>query len=166
MPTPRELSEFFAWAPAIWPDDLEYTLQQWEKVTIDKKPIHFEFRSVKPWKGTLGRDKSNTDYTWILCSAYPELSETGNLLHVTGVLTEINEQKWIQDDSIRRAKEADDAKRQQEAFLDMTAHEIRNPLSVIIQCADAMKDTLKSCQNEPSMQSVVEECMTNIDTIS
>jgi len=116
MPTPRDTTDQNSWVPAIWPDDLEHTLGQWTTLTVEKKQIHFEFRSKKPWNGVHTRKESSTDYTWILCSAYPELSETGDLLYCTGVLTEISEQKWIQGDSLRRAKQADDAKRQQVGF--------------------------------------------------
>lgn len=37
-------------------------------------------------------------------------------------------------------------KRQQENFMDMTSHEMRNPLSAIFQCADAIISTLTEFQ--------------------
>lgn len=112
-PTARDAADPDAWVPSIWPEDLEYTVKKWVELTVAKKAIHFEYRSNKPWEAAHGRAGSATAYTWILCTATPELSDTGELLYCTGVCTEINEQKWIQGDSLRRAKEADDAKRQQ-----------------------------------------------------
>lgn len=109
MPTP----DWSSWVPAIWPADLEISTAQWKMLVVDKKPINFEFRSNRPWKGAHGREDSATDYTWILCSSYPEFGPDGTMLYCTGVLTEISEQKWIQGDSLRRAKEANDAKTQQ-----------------------------------------------------
>lgn len=48
----------------------------------------------------------------------------------------------------------------------MTAHEIRNPLSVIIQCADAIKESLRLLRKEGSFNAVLDDCVANTDTIS
>jgi signal transduction histidine kinase len=45
----------------------------------------------------------------------------------------------------KRCSHLQELKRQQEAFVDMTSHEIRNPLSAIIQSADSISASLAAC---------------------
>jgi len=59
-----------------------------------------------------------------------------------GTLSDITHYKWAEEIQKRRMEEAMEAKRNQENFIDMTSHEIRNPLSAMIQCADS---TLSVC---------------------
>lgn len=54
------------------------------------------------------------------------------------MLTDISHQKWAENAHQRKALEALEAKRQQENFVDMVSHEIRNPLNAILQCADTI----------------------------
>lgn len=75
-------------------------------------------------------------YTWIIASAYPEVNEDGSVAGILGTITDISIQKWNEGFQTRKLLEAVELKRQQENFIDMTSHEMRNPLSAIIQCAD------------------------------
>jgi signal transduction histidine kinase len=50
--------------------------------------------------------------------------------------TDISKLQWAQTFQARLAAEAKEAKRQQEAFIDVVSHEMRNPLSAIVHCAD------------------------------
>jgi signal transduction histidine kinase len=75
-------------------------------------------------------------------SAYPEKNAEGGLKSVFGSLTDISQQKWVEDFQKRRMEEAVELKRQQENFIDITSHEMRNPLSAILQCADEITTTL------------------------
>lgn len=45
-------------------------------------------------------------------------------------------QKWGEGLQKQRTEDALESKRQLENFIDTTSHEMRNPLSAIIQCAD------------------------------
>ncbi|KAM3069164.1 hypothetical protein ACMFMG_010684 [Clarireedia jacksonii] len=76
------------------------------------------------------------EHRWILTAAYPEFHEDGTVAGVFGCLTDISKQKWTEAFQKRKMLEAIELKRQQENFIDMTSHEIRNPLSAIVQCAD------------------------------
>ena len=52
-------------------------------------------------------------------------------------MTDISEFKYAGTLQRIRLDDALEAKRQQENFIDMTSHEMRNPLSAMIQCADS-----------------------------
>lgn len=48
----------------------------------------------------------------------------------------------------RRMEEAIELKRQQENFIDMTSHEMRNPLSAILQCSDEITTSLLNYKSD------------------
>lgn len=75
---------------------------------------------------------------WVLCSIFPELSEDGEILEIIGCITEISQQKWGEKLQAAHATRAQESKRQLENFIDTTSHEMRNPLSAIVQCADSI----------------------------
>jgi signal transduction histidine kinase len=60
-----------------------------------------------------------------------------------GILFDISQFKWAESVQRRRVEEALEAKRQQENFIDMTSHELRNPLSAVVQCAESSIATLE-----------------------
>jgi signal transduction histidine kinase len=64
------------------------------------------------------------------------------LKSVFGSITNISSQKWAEGFQKRKMEEAVELKRQQENFIDITSHEMRNPLSAILQCADEISTIL------------------------
>lgn len=57
--------------------------------------------------------------------------------------TDISRIKWAEDLQNRRLKDYEETRRQQNSFIDITSHEMRNPLSAIVQCADGISSSLK-----------------------
>lgn len=115
---------------------------EWEKL-IRGNSVTFELRLNKPFEAeeVQGGEKV-TGPTWIIAAAYPEKAEDGTVIGILGCLTDISRQKWVEGFQRRRMLEAVELKRQQENFIDITSHEIRNPLSAIIQCADMISNSL------------------------
>ena len=109
------------------------------KLTVVKEPVCMEIRLSKPWPGarTIHGDAEDGE-TWVIATATPELDAKGNVKSITGALTNISMQKWAARYQQRRSEEAQSAKRAQEKFIDMVSHEMRNPLSAIIQSADSI----------------------------
>jgi PAS domain S-box-containing protein len=93
-----------------------------------------EFRLKKKW---VPPGSVDGEYCWILASATPSV-EDGEVTGVMGCVTDISHLKWAEQLQINTAEAAKEAKRQQERFIDTTSHEIRNPLSAILQCADGI----------------------------
>jgi signal transduction histidine kinase len=50
--------------------------------------------------------------------------------------------KWAENLQKRQLIEADETRRSQNNFIDITSHEMRNPLSAIVQCADGIASAL------------------------
>lgn len=77
-------------------------------------------------------------YKWVFCSAYPELDANNEVTEMVGNVTDISRQKWAEDVQKRRTDSALESKKHLEHFIDTTSHEMRNPLSAIMQCADGI----------------------------
>ncbi len=119
--------------------ELENLRAAWDNLVINKKPTTFECRLKRPWKvpDAVPAGIGEEGFTWVHFSAYPDLAEDGSVRAVMGTLCDISHLKWAEELQKRRMEEAVEARRSQENFIDMTSHEIRNPLSAVIQCSDA-----------------------------
>ncbi|KAH8597563.1 hypothetical protein B0O99DRAFT_508221 [Bisporella sp. PMI_857] len=146
---PRAENSADTWMDSVKEDDRESLDEVWKSLVLNKKPITHEFRFKTPWQDPHGGRHN----TWVLMSAYPEKDGEGNIKSVFGSITNISQQKWAEDFQKRRMEEAIEMKRQQENFIDMTSqcandaiyrHEMRNPLSAILQCADEISSTLST----------------------
>jgi PAS domain S-box-containing protein len=114
------------WMNAVNDEDREFIDKLWHDLIVDKKPQTGTFRFKSKWHGSEGLEGDR----WVLFSAYPEKYEDGKLKSVFGSLTDISKQKWAEGFQKRKMEEAVELKRQQENFIDITSHEMRNPLSV------------------------------------
>jgi signal transduction histidine kinase len=140
---------------SIKDEDRESVKTIWKTLVNKKAAVTHEFRFKMPWQD---RNGSRGD-TWVLMSAYPEKDSEGQLKSVFGSITNISQQKWAEDFQKRRMEGAIELKRQQENFIDMTSsvspnflctfwlsnftsHEMRNPLSAILQCSDEITSSL------------------------
>lgn len=81
----------------------------------------------------------------ILCQAFADLDENGEIISVMSCLTDVSELKDLEEKLRARTREVEakmehvlEMKRQQENFIDMTSHEIRNPLSAVLHLAEEM----------------------------
>jgi PAS domain S-box-containing protein len=135
---PRGEDSADTWMESVKDEDREVLNTVWRRLVVQKHAITHEFRFKEPW---MDRNGSKGD-TWVLMSAYPERDELDDLKSVFGSITNISQQKWAEDFQKRRMEEAVELKRQQENFIDITSHEMRNPLSAILQSADEITTTL------------------------
>lgn len=135
---PKEDYSTENWMDSVKDEDRDLVHNLWGNLLDKKAPMTAEFRFKTPWED---RNGSEGD-TWVLASAYPEKDKDGTLKSVFGSVTNISQQKWAEDFQKRRMEEAVEMKRQQENFIDITSHEMRNPLSAILQCADGISTSL------------------------
>ncbi|KAK4932938.1 hypothetical protein LTR49_000895 [Elasticomyces elasticus] len=110
----------------------------WDVLISKKQAVNFQFRLQREWSNGLG----DHGPAWVLASAYPELSDDGRVTAVAGTLTDISQLVWAESVQKLRTEEAIEAKRQQDNFIDMTSHEIRNTLGAVIHCADMIVTSL------------------------
>ncbi|PSN74729.1 hypothetical protein BS50DRAFT_479382 [Corynespora cassiicola Philippines] len=126
------------WDELVFKEDTEKLETMWSDLSRGIKTEHLQFRLNRTWVDQEGVRSQ----VWVEASSYPDLDETGAVRGIMGTLFDISQFKWAENVAKRRIEEALEAKRQQENFIDMTSHELRNPLSAIIQCADAVISSL------------------------
>ncbi|EHA53305.1 autoinducer 2 sensor kinase/phosphatase luxQ [Pyricularia oryzae 70-15] len=105
---------------------------------------------------------------WVLINAHSEFASDGSLRSIMGSITDISHLKWAQGLQQRQLQEAEETRRQQNEFIDITSHEMRNPLSAILQCADDISTALaeSSSTQTPPRHEVVESCVDAAQTIA
>jgi len=106
----------------------------------------------------VGIDGAAIDY-WVMMSAHPERAQDDTLISVMFSMIDISHIKWAQGLQNRRLQEAEEVRRQQNEFIDITSHEMRNPLSAILQCADDISTALGAKTDTTSLE-VVEAAQT------
>lgn len=139
----------------------------WHKLVVDRVPWSGELQLKKQWV-----DPSNLNAepieTWVLATSQPEFASDGSLRSIMGSITDISHLKWAQGLQNRRIQEAEETRRQQNEFIDITSHEMRNPLSAILQCADDISSTLNDYQAKGITlpAAVVDNCIEAANTIA
>jgi signal transduction histidine kinase/DNA-binding NarL/FixJ family response regulator len=127
-------------------EDMPVLEDSLEKLKNEGKSQTAELRLRKPWRAedSLGRKVEGA--RWVLATFMPVISSDGVIQSFTGCLSDVSLQKWQLELERERKEEALDSKRQQDNFIDMTSHEMRNPLSAIVHCSDAITASLARVQ--------------------
>jgi PAS domain S-box-containing protein len=161
---PRSEGNENAWMTSVRAEDRPALEAAWKTLLEEKVTISVEFRFNHSQKSG-----DNTIDTWVLMSAYPEKSPDGNLTSIFGCITDISPQKWAEKFQNERREEAVELKRQSENFIDITSHEMRNPLSAILQCADQIANSITgfaSRKDKSEIESLLEGCLDAANTIN
>jgi PAS domain S-box-containing protein len=140
---PRDVPVNDEWMDYVLEEDQQKVREAWNTMLDNRCAISLEFRFKTPWRDKLG----NKGHTWVLTSASPERDEDGMIQQIFGSMTDISAQKFAENLQTRRMREAVEMKRQQERYIDTTSHEMRNPLSAILQCADSITGSLSEMRD-------------------
>jgi signal transduction histidine kinase/FixJ family two-component response regulator len=138
-------SERFAFLDVYYDGDRAKAVDVWDKLLAGSDHVTAELRVKRQYTPPIG--DSEPAHIHIMAFPYRENGETKSIMACT---TDISRLKWAQSFQARLAAEAREAKRQQEAFIDVVSHEMRNPLSAIVHCADAITSAVEECQAQLS----------------
>ncbi|KAK8845645.1 hypothetical protein IAR55_006361 [Kwoniella newhampshirensis] len=123
------------WPGYVDPETLNRLDTAWHEI------VHGDQReSTLTWKFTNGTSVSGTFVRLDLID--PTMSG------VLGCLSDISYQEEKLHEAERRRVEAEEAKQQQELLVDLTSHEIRTPVSAILQCSSLAKENLLELQQQ------------------
>ena len=135
----------------------------------------FELRISNKWYHS---ESGTWKHKWIMASCGQEQNEDGSLTSIMGSITDISLLKQAQEDAIERATlserlaqsqkeaneiqtrsriEAEEARKSMEKFMDITSHEMRNPLSAIVQSADGISSSILEFQASAKTPVVLDE---------
>lgn len=128
-----------AWRNTVFEDDLDFVLRAWQGLTVAKTPTKLEYRVKVPPKRP--GDAMTTKHLEAI--SFPELDENGMVVTIQGWLTDISHRKLSENLMAQRLQDALETKRASTRFIDMVSHEMRNPLSAILQLADGILNLLE-----------------------
>lgn len=168
----------------VMEDDRPFTADQWHYMAVLREKRTFEIRLTKQW---YHKSTDSWKNTWILACCGHEQNDDGSLKSVMGCITDISLQKQAEEDAVERAKlseklarseqeaneiqvrsaiEAEDARKSMEKFMDITSHEMRNPLSAILQSADGIATSLLEFQASPKTTIISDELVeSNLEAV-
>jgi len=149
------------WLDSVHPDDHDIARKGWEIALKEKRPHTWEFRFRKKWVTSSGVEADR----WILAACHPEVQDD-KLVSIFGCIMNISDQKLAEQILQKRIEQAAEIKRQQDNFVDVASHEMRNPLSAILQCADSIVHSLTQSQtNQTLLAAGIEDSINAAETI-
>ncbi|KAL2758515.1 hypothetical protein ACRALDRAFT_1061694 [Sodiomyces alcalophilus JCM 7366] len=134
------------WATSVVEGDLPRLTESISRLSREAKPQVAEVRLKTTW---IAQDKAGNNITaprWVNATFMPVQDSDGVVQSFTGCLSDVSLPKWQLELETERKEEAIESKRQQDNFIDMTSHEMRNPLSAIVHCSDAIIASLAKSQ--------------------
>lgn len=120
-----------------WPDYAEGTVYDWlwpvwtEWLASDRREL------TTGWSWLTGR-KVSAKFVRL------DMLVEGMAPGVLGCLTDVTHEEERLAEAEKRRIEAEESKHQQELLIDLTSHEIRTPVSAILQCSSLVKENLES----------------------
>ncbi|KAI5262630.1 hypothetical protein E4T47_09244 [Aureobasidium subglaciale] len=127
------------WTSCTHDEDRQIAQDAWSTLSVDARPINVQFRVRRPYINPAGEACGNS---WMLCNGLPEWAEDGSVARMVTVMTDISHLKFAETVQMNRIEEAVESKKHMLSFIDMTSHEIRNPLGAVIHCADSALESL------------------------
>lgn len=135
------------WPECVVKEDLHILQESLDKLVVSGRTETAEFRLRNGLVTEDSNGNSAVAPRWVLATFMPVRSSDGVIQSFTGCLSDVSIQKWQLEQEKLRKEEAIESKRQQENFIDMTSHEMRNPLSAILHCTDAIIASLARVQD-------------------
>jgi signal transduction histidine kinase len=124
------------WLPFVNEQDLEAKKDFFKKLQKNPGPETCEFR-LKNETFTLSEGgRTYTNDVYVLATGFSNIRQDGTPEYIDFWVTDISAQKMA-------AKILADKMEEGERFMDMISHEIRNPLSAILQCGEEIVDAMK-----------------------
>ncbi|KAJ4376119.1 hypothetical protein N0V83_001400 [Neocucurbitaria cava] len=162
---PRESDEELSFLGTVAEESRDVTQAMWDEMMTTMKPMTRELHLNNPHAHPRDVNGEPIEY-WVLASSQPEIGLDGEVISIMGSIADISHMKWAQGLQERRIREAEETKRQQNEFIDITSHEMRNPLSAILICADDIMDTLTQHTFHGDDKQVVTECIEAANNIA
>ncbi|KAJ8116504.1 hypothetical protein OPT61_g2085 [Boeremia exigua] len=148
VPHGHRQKENFAWTDHIKAEDHDRANEKMGKCLLEGVDITDSLRLRRSWQppGLDSDTQATVEPFWVMYSASPNFDANGAVYSLTGSITDISHLIWAEQLQARNAEAAQRERRIQEEFIDITSHEMRNPLSAITQSADGILLSLQDAQ--------------------
>lgn len=156
----RELIECFStkfsecWLQSIHLDDYDRVATGYREAARSKRSLRIEYRTRSP------------NYMWHVATLSPLDNANVQCFNLGGnagficTIMDITPEKKAELSQRQNAQEARERKQQQERFIDMISHEIRNPLSSILHCTEDILEATHDKKSEVSVSDITEAAKT------
>ncbi len=134
-----------SWRAVIHPSDLPIIEKEWTDNKKEQKGFECECRI---------RGVRTGEFRWHLLRVVPEFNEL-ELVGWIGVVTDIQDQKAVQQELLLSKTLADAANETKSRFLANMSHEIRTPLGVILGFSELLIDPKTSAQEKQESISII-----------
>jgi signal transduction histidine kinase len=122
--------DILAWPQYVDPAELERLGHEWNEI-VDGDAVETTLR----WKWANGKSATGT---------FIRLDKIDSSMSgVIGCIQDTSYQEERIRDAEQRSKELEEQKRQQDLLVDFVSHEIRTPVSAILQCSSLVKQNLE-----------------------
>jgi PAS domain S-box-containing protein len=112
---PRGNCEPMAWANWVFEEDKAWLIGVWTQLT-EGNSCTFEMR----WKGP--DPGENSEGQWVTAACVPTTDDTGNVITVSGCITDISAHKRSHSDAVKRAEALERAQASEMRFSDFVKH--------------------------------------------
>ncbi|KAF2834833.1 hypothetical protein M501DRAFT_999857 [Patellaria atrata CBS 101060] len=130
--------QFQGWPESIHEEDYDSVMGAYREAFAKGQQMQIEFRSQgqsTPWRLLLLTPLGDEELKHV------SLKEHGGFICA---IVDITSNKAAELAQKKNADEAQERKEQQERFIDMISHEIRNPLSAVLHCAEDILEIVQS----------------------
>ncbi|KAI0129763.1 hypothetical protein BJ170DRAFT_286505 [Xylariales sp. AK1849] len=93
------------WIDSVYEEDIPLVTEWWTRVLSEKKGGQFQYRSKAPFRQGNMQSAQRT----AICAAYADLNEAGEIDSIMGLVIDISELKWIEDQLRLRTKELEES---------------------------------------------------------
>ncbi|KAF7596988.1 hypothetical protein BBP40_011354 [Aspergillus hancockii] len=152
--TCQSATAFDGWSQSIFRDDRDRVAPAYYNALTNNKVLRIEYRT------------GDEPCQWQLLRLIPFREEElrGVDLGTPGgclcTITDITEEKRAEISQKKIAEEAQHRKEQQERFIDMISHEVRNPLSAILHCTEDILEAVQQENQEISFPAIAQAAET------
>lgn len=134
------------WTRALPPEDKDQVLFLWQNAVKNKQPFEAEYKF----------SQKNGGYAWLYGQAVCELGKNGEVVGYIGAVTDISDRKRSEEALHRYAEQLKKADKNKDNFLALIAHELRNPLSPILNAVQVMRVSNSAKVNPNKMLDLIE----------
>lgn len=159
-PRPDKPQYQFQFVDTYLDEDRDKVHDAWNRLTSGELHVSTELRMKRLFTPPSG----GPEPACVLATSFPYI-EDGEVKSIMACITDVSQLKWAESVEIRKAADAREAKRQQEEFIDIVSHEMRNPLSAIFHCADMIESSLSDCEAKGiTSENLLEALQSNVDS--
>lgn len=155
-----EDTEGEGWVLYLHPDDRERTMRRWEESLRTGEPYSIEYR----FRGADG------EYRWFMGQAMPLRDEAGKIVEWFGTLTDISDNKRLEEererllrnerqaraDAERRREELEQVTRSRERLMRGFSHDLKNPLGAADGHAQLLEAGYAGAMSDEQRDSIVQ----------